>query len=66
VQPADTQDRQALATALAGSGLFNANWPLQYNGDVAAAGIDPFGHYIRYGGTELRWPNHYSIPPGIG
>lgn len=38
------------------SGLFNAGWYLHRYPDIAAAGMDPWQHYIRYGYREDRDP----------
>ncbi len=37
--------------------LFDAEWYLQRYADVAAAGIDPLGHYLKYGAAEGRDPH---------
>jgi hypothetical protein len=55
----ETPDRAGL---LAASGLFDPVWYLRCNDDVAAAGLDPFGHYVDYGWAEHRWPNRYFDP----
>ncbi len=39
------------------SGLFDENWYLQQNRDVAGAGVDPAIHYLRWGSREGRKPN---------
>ncbi len=39
--------------------LFDAEWYLESNPDIAAVGIDPFLHFIRFGAAELRQPNRY-------
>jgi len=39
------------------SGLFDREWYLQRNPDVAASGIDPLAHYIRKGAAEGRDPH---------
>ena len=39
--------------------LFDAEWYLENNPDIAAVGIDPFLHFIRFGAAELRQPNRY-------
>lgn len=44
---------------LRGSGLFDANWYLARNKDVARAGVDPAVHYLRIGGREGRDPGPY-------
>jgi len=46
----DISRRQHLA-------LFDAAWYLGQNPDVAAAGIDPLGHYLESGSHEGRNPN---------
>lgn len=38
------------------SGLFDENWYLSKNPDVAQAKVDPLLHYLRYGGFEGRDP----------
>lgn len=42
---------------IAASGLFDADWYLQHNPDVHAAGQDPLKHYQRAGGHEGRDPS---------
>jgi hypothetical protein len=37
-------------------GSFDAQWYLQINTDVAAAGRHPFAHYVMYGAAEGRTP----------
>src|SRR5262249_37396302 len=39
------------------SGLFDAEWYLAQNPDVAAAGINPLVHYLRHGPADGRDPN---------
>ena len=41
---------------LAASELFDGNWYLAAYPDVAASGIDPTQHYLRYGADESRDP----------
>jgi glycosyltransferase involved in cell wall biosynthesis len=41
---------------LRGSEFFDAAWYLRENPDVAAAGMDPLDHYIRFGARERRDP----------
>jgi glycosyltransferase involved in cell wall biosynthesis len=41
---------------IAPSHLFDRNWYLRTNADVANAGIDPIKHYIKYGAAEGRDP----------
>ena len=42
---------------LESSGLFDAEWYLRQNIDVAEAGVDPLEHYIEHGFDEGRTPN---------
>ena len=44
-------------TELATSGLFDREWYLKTYLDVAAAGIDPWQHFIKLGSSEGRNPN---------
>ncbi|HUE45364.1 MAG TPA: hypothetical protein VMO81_03840 [Aestuariivirgaceae bacterium] len=46
-----------LAARLKRSGLFDAEWYLRYNTDVAESGIDPLRHYVQFGAKEGRAPN---------
>lgn len=39
------------------SGLFDARFYLAHNPDVAAAGMDPLLHFLRFGGAEQRAPS---------
>lgn len=45
------------AFTIAGAGIFDKEWYLQANGDVAAQGFDPLLHYIFYGAREGRDPH---------
>jgi hypothetical protein len=45
------------AARLKRSGLFDAEWYLRHNADVADAGTDPLRHYIQFGASEGRAPN---------
>jgi hypothetical protein len=47
------------AAVLLKSGLFDADYYLRRNPDVAAAGVDPVHHYIERGASELRDPGPY-------
>lgn len=40
------------------SGLFDQEWYLTHNPDVAIAGFDPVEHYLRYGAAEGRDPSN--------
>ncbi|PYU64966.1 MAG: hypothetical protein DMG49_25345, partial [Acidobacteria bacterium] len=42
---------------IAASGLFDSDWYLQQNPDVARAGVNPLRHYLRRGAIEGRDPN---------
>lgn len=42
--------------------LFQADWYLGNNPDVAEAGMDPLEHYFKFGEAEGRWPNPYFDP----
>ena len=45
------------ARAIASSGLFDDEWYLKQNPDVAAAGMSPIEHFVRYGAREGRNPS---------
>jgi glycosyltransferase involved in cell wall biosynthesis len=45
------------ATVICASGLFDSDWYLESYPDVAARGVDPLRHYVRYGAREGRDPN---------
>lgn len=44
------------------TGLFDGEFYLASNPDIAAAGVDPFDHFFRYGFQEGRCPNPYFEP----
>ncbi len=44
------------AASIAGSGMFDKEYYLAENRDVAAAGLNPLEHFCRYGHRELRNP----------
>ena len=50
------RDWRAVRT-IARSGLFDREWYLKSNPDVAARGIDPVRHYVVYGANEGRNPS---------
>lgn len=50
------QDIERCAAVLLKSGLFDPEYYLRRNPDVAAAGVDPVVHYLRYGAAEMRNP----------
>ena len=39
------------------SGLFDADWYLKNNPDVAASNVDPLEHFVQYGASEMRDPS---------
>lgn len=41
---------------IAESGLFDPDYYLSFNPDVAAAGVDPLRHYLNFGAAEFRNP----------
>lgn len=53
---------EELYAAIAATGLFDAGWYCAQNADVAAAGIDPLNHYVRFGRIEGRAPNAWFDP----
>jgi hypothetical protein len=44
-------------TLLRRSGLFDDEWYLRQNTDVASAGMEPLRHYVEFGAKEGRAPN---------
>jgi hypothetical protein len=44
------------------SGLFDADYYLAQNSDVAAAGVEPLWHYVQAGESEGRRPNPFFDP----
>ena len=42
--------------------LFDAEFYLRANPDVAAARMDPFKHYVKYGAAEQRQPHPLFDP----
>lgn len=44
------------------SGLFDADYYLKTNPDVASSGMDPLQHFIRHGAYEARKPNQWFDP----
>ena len=49
-------------TTVANSGLFDADWYLTANRDVADAGLNALDHYCRFGAAENRSPNAWFHP----
>jgi SAM-dependent methyltransferase len=39
--------------------IFDTNWYLRQNSDVANAGLNPLAHYVKYGASEGRNPNRW-------
>jgi len=58
----DAFDVKGAAVELAASRLFDRLWYLAANKDVAAAGMDPLDHFLRFGWSEGRGPNRYFDP----
>lgn len=56
--PAGPDDAAALAE-LTDSGLMDIRWYRARYPDIAAAGLDPAIHFLRFGAAEGRWPNRY-------
>ena len=52
--PEDTSSHEPPAAAAV---LFDADWYLEQNPDVAASGVDPLEHYLKWGAHENRDPN---------
>src|SRR5215831_3648929 len=48
---------QSEQSVIGRSGLFDTDWYLAQNPDVASAGINPLVHYLRHGAAEGRGPN---------
>jgi hypothetical protein len=42
--------------------LFDPAWYLEQNPDVAAAGLEPLGHYLQNGAAEGRAPSPWFDP----
>jgi len=55
----ERQDVERQAKVLLKSGLFDPEYYLRRNRDVAAAGTDPVLHYLLHGAAELRSPSQY-------
>ena len=49
--------RTIASTQIADQNTFNAEYYLAQNPDVAAAGVDPYSHYLQHGFNEGRAPN---------
>jgi hypothetical protein len=62
--PQRLQIRQR-ARVLRDSGLFDADWYLAENEDVARAGVDPLLHYVEFGANENRAPNAFFARRGL-
>jgi glycosyltransferase involved in cell wall biosynthesis len=46
-----------MRSVVARSGLFDVEWYLKSNPDVARSGVDPIRHYVAFGARELRDPS---------
>ena len=57
-----SRDEVVALLTLQRSGLFDGQWFLARNPDLAQPGADPLGHFHRYGWREDRWPNAYFDP----
>ena len=53
---------EGLSAEIEASGLFDHEFYLNANPDVASAGIDPLDHYIRWGRHEGRKPSRDFDP----
>lgn len=53
---------QSPTAAVAGSGLFDAEWYLAEYEDVRASGADPLTHYMVHGSLEQRTPGPHFDP----
>ena len=54
--PKDVDAQQTAISEIRASGLFNSEWYLRNNPDVAEAGVDPLVHYVTAGAAEGRTP----------
>ncbi|HQT64223.1 MAG: hypothetical protein B7Z75_08915 [Acidocella sp. 20-57-95] len=54
VAPVSVEDEDI--NIIAASGLFNEEWYIRENPDVARSGINPLVHYVRHGAAEGRAP----------
>lgn len=61
--PADTSSSSAKVErdvkTISATSLFDRNYYLRKNDDVASNGMDPLVHYVEHGANEGRWPNPY-------
>jgi len=58
-----TGDSQASTAIVVGDPLFDSAYYLSNNPDVAAAGVDPYQHFMAYGWNEGRNPNTWFDVP---
>lgn len=58
-------NQDTICALIARSGLFNPEWYLSQYSDVAASGMDPILHYVRYGRNENRLPGPLGESAGI-
>jgi hypothetical protein len=62
----NSPDSAGLMEALRSTGLFDPDFYLQSNPDVAESGVDPWQHYLHYGIAEGRPPNPGNLKPQSG
>jgi hypothetical protein len=55
--PLSCQVEQPVAERGSGETLFDDSWYLEQNPDVAASGVDPLLHYLKYGRFQGRDPH---------
>ncbi|GAB5378386.1 MAG: hypothetical protein AcusKO_48480 [Acuticoccus sp.] len=58
-EPEEAGPPSSPASAIAKTGLFDGEWYLAQNPDVADAGFDPLEHYLLHGGAEGRAPSPF-------
>lgn len=56
------RDTDADVEYIRSRGLFDVDWYLSKNPDVAASDFDPLWHYVKLGEQEGRWPNSEFDP----
>jgi hypothetical protein len=59
-------ERAGTQTASISEEVFDCDWYLAAYPDVAAAGIDPFKHYMAHGKGEGRYPRPAAAEEAIG
>ena len=58
VKDSDNEETR-IKNQITASGLFDANWYLDYYPDLKNAEVDPLHHYIEHGAFEGRWPSAF-------